>query len=122
MHHLEDVINTLIAPDYDTYFSSDASNSYWAIPTRLSDRNKTGFLTPNGQWVYNRMGQGLKGAPFTYAQFEDLVFGPLPKNSEGVPRMSTLIGRFSDHAFEIFMDDHSGASKGFEIKNSCYKR
>lgn len=32
MHHLEDVINTLIAPDYETYFSFDASNSYWAIP------------------------------------------------------------------------------------------
>ena len=31
------------------------------------------------------MGQGLKGGPHTYAQFSDLVFGPLPPNSEGIP-------------------------------------
>ena len=41
----------------------------------------------------------------------DLVFGPLPKNSEGVNRMPTLIGRFEDHAFHIFMDDHSAAAR-----------
>ena len=114
MHHLEEVVNTLITPRFGVYFMSDASNSYWAIPMKTSDVNKTGFLTPNGQWVYLRMGQGLKGAPHTYAQFGDLVFGPLPKNSEGIERMPTLIGRFDNHAFQIFMDDHSAAATDFE--------
>ena len=60
------------------------------------------------------MGQGLEGAPHTYAQFWDLVFGPLSKNSQGAKRMPTLIGRFKKHAFQIFMDDHSAAVTDFE--------
>lgn len=56
MHHLEEVLATLIQLKYINYFCSDAANGYWAIITKKEDRNKTGFLTPNGQWVYNRMG------------------------------------------------------------------
>lgn len=59
---------------------------------KKEDRNKTGFLGPNGQWVYNRMCMGLKGLAHTYAQFSDIVFRPLPGNSKGGPRMPTLIG------------------------------
>ena len=97
---------------------SDASNAYWAIPMKASDVNTTGFVTPNGQWVCLRMGQGLKGAPHTYAQFGDLVFGPLPKDFQGAGRILTLIGRFENHAFQIFMDDHSAAATDFEAMYS----
>lgn len=114
MHHLEEVINTLIKPHFIVFFSSDASNGYWAIPMKWSDINKTGFIAPNGQWVYLRMGQGLKGGPHTYAQFSDLVFGPLPANSAGVARMPSLIGTHGDHAFQVFMDDHAAAATTFE--------
>ncbi len=114
MHLLEDVIETIITPRFTVYFTSDASNGYWAVPMRRSDINKTGFITPNGQWVYCRMGQGLKGAPFTYAQFGDIVFGPLPPNSNGVPRMPTEIGQFDDHAFQIFVDDHAASATDFD--------
>ena len=47
MHHLEEVVDTLITPGLGVYFMSDASNSYWAVPMKASDVNKTGFLTPN---------------------------------------------------------------------------
>ena len=114
MHHLEEVVDMLIKPKYTTFFTSDASNGYWAIPMKSSDCNKTGFITPNGQWVYLRMGQGLKGGPHTYAQFSDLTFGPLPKNAEGVPRMPTLIGRHRNHSFAVFMDDHAVAATDFD--------
>jgi len=60
------------------------------------------------------MGQGLKGAAHTYAQFSDLVFGPLPANSDGIPRMSTLIGNHGDHAFQVYMDDHAASATDFE--------
>ena len=110
MHHLEEVTTTLIRPNMRVFFCSDAANGYWAITTKKEDQNKTGFLTPNGQWVYIRMGQGLKGAPHTYAQFTDLVFGPLPPNKEGVARMPTLIGEHEDHSFTVFMDDPSQKS------------
>lgn len=114
MHHLEEVINILLRPKYRVYFYSDAANGYWAIKTKLEDQNKTGFLAPNGQWVYLRMGQGLKGAPFTYAQFTDLVFGPLPANSDGVLRSKSLIGDHNNHAFSVFMDDHGASAEDFD--------
>ena len=114
MHYLEEVIEIVIKPRYRMYFSLDASNGYWAILLRKGDANKTGFLTPNGQWVYLRMGQGLKGAPHTYAQFSDLVFGPLPPNDKGVARMGTLIGNHGDHAFAVFMDDHAASADDFD--------
>ena len=113
MHRLEEVIDILMKPRHDTYFTSDAANGYWAIPMKPEDCNKTGFLTPNGQWVYKRMGQGLKGAPHTYAQFSDLVFGPLPKTAS-VPRMPTVIGHHGASSFAVFMDDHSAAGDDFD--------
>ena len=114
MHHLEEVVDTLINPNYRVFFSSDASNGNWAIPMKKEDVNKTGFITPNGQWVCLRMGQGLKGGPHTYAQFSDLVFGPLPPKSEGIPRMPTLIGKHKNHSFQVFMDDHASAATDFD--------
>ena len=114
MYRLEEVLDTLIKPKYGVYFCTDASNGYWAVTTRVEDRNKTGFLALNGQWVYVRMGQGLKGAPYTYAQFTDLVFGPLPPNDGGIPRMKLLIGDYGTHAFSVFMDDHAAAAPSFD--------
>ena len=114
MHSLEEVVNTLIRAGLGVYFTSDAANSHWTIPTRKRDINKTGIIGPNGQWVYLRMGQGMKRAPFTYPQFGDLVFGPLPKNAAGTPRMPTLLGRSENHAFQIFMHDYAGSARDSE--------
>ena len=113
MHRLEEVLDTLIKDRFRAYFTSDASNGYWAIPMKAEDCNKTGFLTPNGQWVYKRMGQGLKGSPHTYAQFTDLVFGPLPR-TESQKRLPTLIGNHGATAFSVFMDDHAAAADDYE--------
>ena len=60
------------------------------------------------------MGQGLKGGPHTYAQFSDLVFGPLPPNSEGILRMTILIGKHENCSFQVFMDDHGASATGFD--------
>ena len=87
MHRLEEVVVILVKPGRNVFFKSDAANGYWAIPMKQGDENKTGFIAPNGQWVYLRIGQELKGGPFTYAQFSDLVFGPLLSTSEW-PRSS----------------------------------
>ena len=61
------------------------------------------------------MGQGLKGAPYTYAQFLDLVFGPLPPNNKGVARIGTLIGNHGDYAFAVFMDNYTASADDFNI-------
>lgn len=113
MHRIEDVVDTVIQPRFKVWFSSDASNSYWAILIKPGDEYKTGIITPNGQYIYLRMGQGLKGACATYSQFGDIVFGPLPKTAaqEAFP---SLIGQHEKCAFTLFMDDHMAAGETFE--------
>lgn len=114
VHRLEEVLEVLIKPGFGVYFSTDAANGYWAIPMKTEHINRTGFITPNGQWVYLRMGQGLKGAAHTYSQFTDLVFGPLPKSKEGIGRMPTVIGTGKDSAFGVYMDDHASSARSFD--------
>lgn len=49
VHRLEKTINIIIKPGFKVYFSSDTVNSYWEIPMKEFDCNKTRFLTPNRQ-------------------------------------------------------------------------
>lgn len=116
VHRFEEVLNTIIKPGFDVYFTADASNGYWVVPMKDSDCNKAGFVTFSGSWVDLRMGQGLKGAAHTYFQLSDLVFGPLPAtNDNSIPRQDTIIGTSTkeESAFSIYMDDHAGAAKNF---------
>ncbi len=105
---------------------SDAANGYWGITIKAEDYNKTGFIIPNGQWVYLRMGQGFKGTAHTYSQFINTVFGPLPK-TQNISRMLTLIGVRAEDSFGIYMDDHIGAAITFDaiytfLHNSYFPR
>lgn len=113
MHRLEEVLETLMRPKFRCFFGADASNGYWAISMKAGHEYKTGFLTPHSQYCYNRMGQGLKGAPHTYSQFTDLIYGPLPltKRSEGF--WPSAIEDHGSCAFKPFIDDHLGASIDF---------
>lgn len=113
VHNLEQTLDIILQPGFDVYFSSDTANGYWAISIKAKDCNKTGFITPNGQWVYLCMGQRLKGAAHTYSQFTDTVFSPLPKVGN-IPRMPTVIGVRKNDSFGVYMDDHIGAARNFD--------
>ncbi|TAQ83554.1 hypothetical protein B7494_g8120 [Chlorociboria aeruginascens] len=113
MHNMEEVLETLIKTSFTVFFSSDATNSYWAVPIRPGDEYKSAILAPNGQWLFKRMGQGLKGAPHTYSQFTDLVFGPLPKTDK-CEAFPTLIKDHGHVGFAPFIDDHIGAADSFD--------
>jgi hypothetical protein len=69
---------------------------------RPGDEYKAAIIAPNGQYLFRRIGQGLKGAPYTYSQFTDLVFGPLPK-TDSTPAMPTLIRDHGKVGFAPFM-------------------
>lgn len=101
-HRIDEVIDTVIKPKYKAFFCTDAANGYWAVPIKEGDQYKTGFVTPHGQYIYLRMGQGLKGACATYSQFEDLTFGPLPKTDE-VAAMPVILRTSTEqnHAYAI---------------------
>ena len=63
------------------------------------------------------MKQGLKGGAHTYAQFTDLVFGPLPKG-ETTSCMDSIIRTHESNGFSPFIDDHIG---GFTDFNSQFR-
>lgn len=93
--------------------SSLQKKDHVAITVKRGDEYKTGFVTPHRQYIYLRMGQGLAGACAAYAQFTDLVFGPLPK-TEAVPAIPSMIGDHGKTAFCPFVDDHMGAATDFD--------
>ena len=61
------------------------------------------------------MNQELKEAFHIYAQFENLIFDSLSKNVKGVKKMFTLIKRFINYVFQIFMNDYSIIIKDFNF-------
>lgn len=64
--------------------------------------------------MYLRIGQGLKGVAYIYAQFSNLVFGPLLANSDGILRIPTLISNYENHTFQVYIDDYIASVTNFE--------
>jgi len=119
---IEQIIYTVLKQGKTRFSSTDAANSYWAIPVRPCVETKLGFVTPNGMYCYNVMGQGLTGGTHTYSRFRDLVFGAIP---EGVVEGSageqmelagekSLIGDHRSVAFDGMIDDSYGSIASFE--------
>lgn len=116
MQRQEVVLDTIFRPGFNVYFVCDGSNAYWGIPIAEEDQYKTAFNTPKGQYCMRTMGQGLTDAPFTYARFTNLVFGPIPPNNKGEGREPPLDGEHDDEGvnFSHFMDDTYGSATSFE--------
>jgi hypothetical protein len=115
VHSLDEVVDVVLKDKFSVYFSADASCGYWAIPVKPGDEFKTAVITPHGQYAYMRMGMGLKNAMHTYAQFTDMVFGPIPKDEEAdQPRFETVIGDHGEVGFSPFVDDHLGAAVAYQ--------
>lgn len=107
------MLEEVLKPGHEVHFTVDASKRYWVVPMKESNCNKTGFVTPNGSWVYLRMGQGLKVLLIlTYFQFSDLDFGTLSATKDkSIPWQDRMIGTKEDSVSSIDMDDHVGAAK-----------
>jgi len=108
----EPIINAMSMSRFKIYWWADGANGYWAIPMYRPHAFKTAFSSVLGQFVYLRMGQGLTGAPHTYAQLKDLVMGPIPEPMGERP----LSGETEDFAFMTFFDDDMGANTSFETQ------
>ena len=76
---IEQIVHTICNKNKRWLFTTDAANSYQAIPVRSGDEYKIGFVTPYGTYCYMVMGQGLTGGTHTYSRFRDLVFGNIPE-------------------------------------------
>ena len=118
---IEQIVYTVLKKGKRFFFTSDAANSYWAIPVRAGDETKLGFVTPYGMYCYKVMGQGLTGGTHTYSRFRDLVFGVIPEGfeeKEGVrlplQGEDSLIGDYGEFAFDGMIDDSYGSATSFE--------
>jgi len=110
MKRTEPIINAMRMSRFKLYWWSDSANGYWAIPMYQPHAYKTAFSSVLGQFAYLRMGQGLTGAPHTYAQLKDLVMGPIPELMGERP----LTGESEEFEFMTFFDDDMGATKSFK--------
>jgi len=112
MKRTELIINAISMSQFKLYWWADGANGYWAIPMYRPHAYKTVFSSILEQFAYLRMGQGLTGAPHTYAQLKDLVRGPIPEPSGERP----LAGETKEFTFMTFFDDDMGATTSFEAQ------
>ena len=72
---LTDVLSSL---EGNKYFSTlDATKSFWSVPIKEEDQEKTQFATPFGSYCFTRMAMGLKNASQHYCRVMDLLLGSL---------------------------------------------
>jgi len=118
---IEQIVYTVVQTGKRLFLTTDATNSYWAIPVRPGVEPKLGFVTPYGMYCYNVMCQGLTGGTQTYRRFWDLVFGAIPEGfceKDGVRRVlagsESLIRDSGEVPFDGMIDDSYGSATTFE--------
>ena len=115
---IEQIVHTITKKGKSWFFTTDAANSYWAIPVRPGDEHKLGFVTPYGMYCYTVMGQGLTGGTHTYSRFRDLAFGNIPEgideNGQTIKGFPTIIGDRGHVAFDGMIDDSYGSARTFD--------
>lgn len=72
---IDDQIDRLQAGKYFTSF--DLRSGYHQIPMEEGSKRFTSFVTPAGQYEYNRMPFGLTNAPRTFQRFMNKILGPI---------------------------------------------
>lgn len=115
------------------------ASGYYQIPLTEHSRSKTAFVTPDGQWEFNRMLFGLANAPALFQRTVNKALGPLrfdtavaymddilvPSVSfgEGLEKLATILTKFRDSNLTLKLSKcyffHTAVDfLGFEITSS----
>jgi hypothetical protein len=66
-----DTLEALGSEDAKIFSSLDVASGYWHIPIAVEDREKTAFITRNGQYQFRVVPFGLTGAPGAFCRYMD---------------------------------------------------
>ncbi|XP_040195295.1 uncharacterized protein LOC120928256 [Rana temporaria] len=72
---IEDALQSLSGAKWFSVL--DLKSGYYQIPMHPEDREKTAFITPVGFFEFNRMPQGLSGAPATFQRLMEKTVGDM---------------------------------------------
>ena len=68
---IDDTLEALGGEDAVIFSSLDVASGYWHIPIASKDREKTAFVTRNGQYQFKVVPFGLTGAPGAFCRYMD---------------------------------------------------
>lgn len=85
---IDDQLDVLSGNKYFT--TLDLTSGYYQIPIKESDKHKTGFVTPDGHYEFNRMPFGLANAPATFQRIMNQVLGPM-RHKEALAYLDDII-------------------------------
>jgi len=115
---IDDMIDSLGG---SSYFSTlDLASGYFQIPVKESAKDKTAFISWEGQFAYNFMSFGLVNAPSTFQRTMDTVLAGLKWNSCQVYLDDIIIysPTFEKHLIDVIAVLTRLRESGFKIKSS----
>lgn len=98
----------------------DLASGYFQIPMDEDSKEKTAFITYEGQYQYNFMSFGLVNAPSTFQRCMDAVLAGLKWNCVQIYLDDTIIASptFEQHLEDIVAVLTRFENAGFKLKSS----
>ena len=92
---MKDILDKLHGSEY--FSTLDGASAYWSIPIKETDREKTAFVSPRGEFEFCVVPFGLCNAPSTYQRMIDLALKDAPQSLPYIDDTLTFSNSFDDH-------------------------